>query len=107
MAPTVDYRDGLLRRLGESSDGGRDYLDACMEEGGVESFLVGLRDVVDARGGLSKLSRDTGLSRPALHAALSERGNPHVLSIIKILDALGMRMSVADKPPRPNKRRTA
>ena len=41
----------------------------------------------------SKLARDVGMSRAALYKALSGEGNPEFGTIMKVLDALGIRFS--------------
>ena len=42
---------------------------------------------------MSKLARDIGMSRSALYKALSGEGNPEFGTIMKVLDALGIRLS--------------
>ena len=70
------------------------YLTACLEEGD-EVFLIGLRDVVDAHGGMSHLAEATGLNRETLYRTLSENGNPRLSSLGLIIEALGLRLSIA------------
>lgn len=90
--PTVPYRDQLLKRL-EDPVSAAHYLTACLEEGD-EVFLIGLRDVVDAQGGMSKLAEATGLSRETLYRTLSGNGNPRLSSLGLIIEALGLRLSI-------------
>ncbi|GFE77822.1 putative addiction module antidote protein [Novosphingobium sp. FGD1] len=68
------------------------YLDAAAEDGDTAVIAAALGDVVRARN-LSKLSRDTGLSREGIYKALSGEGNPSFATIGKIADALGLRIS--------------
>lgn len=68
------------------------YLDAAAEDGDTAVIAAALGDVVRARN-LSKLSRDTGLSREGIYKALSGEGNPSFATIGKIADALGLRVS--------------
>jgi len=44
--------------------------------------------------GMSKLSKKTGLTRTTLYNILSEKGNPELKTLAKILDALGLRLSI-------------
>ena len=48
------------------------YLNACLEEGDAEVFLLALRDVARARGGIAKLAEVTELNREHLYRMLSE-----------------------------------
>jgi probable addiction module antidote protein len=69
------------------------FLEASLEEG-VETFLVALKEVAKANGGMSALSRTTALGRENLYKALSERGNPEFKTVQSVLNALGMRFSI-------------
>ncbi|MEM8605889.1 MAG: addiction module antidote protein [Myxococcota bacterium] len=93
--PTVPYRDRLLERLADPTFAAG-YLTACLEEGD-EVFLLGLRDVVDAQGGMAHLAKATGLNRETLYRTLSEAGNPRLSSLGLIIEALGLRLSI-DSP---------
>jgi probable addiction module antidote protein len=72
------------------------YLTAALEEG-EEVFLLAVRNVVKAQGGMQSLSRDTGLNRESLYTMLSDHGNPMFSSVRKVLDGLGFRVQVAPK----------
>ena len=52
--------------------------------------------------GMMRISRDTGLAREALYRALSATGNPEFATVLKVLKALGLGLSVK---PRPTRRR--
>ena len=43
---------------------------------------------------MSALARDTGLNRGNLYEALSESGNPTLATLLKITNALGLRLSL-------------
>lgn len=90
--PTVPYRDQLLKRLKDPARAAG-YLTACLEEGD-EVFLIGLRDVVDAQGGMAHLAEATGLNRETLYRTLSDNGNPRLSSLSLIIEALGLRLSI-------------
>lgn len=85
------------------------YLDACLEEGGIPLFLTAIGDVARARG-MSGVATTTGLTRASLYKALAGSGNPALATMERVLDALGLRLSVAAKdtvPPARAPRRTA
>jgi probable addiction module antidote protein len=90
--PTVPYRDLLLERLQDPTEAAH-YLTACLEEGD-EVFLIGLRDVVDALGGMAELAHASGLNRETLYRTLSEHGNPRLSSLGSIIEALGLRLRI-------------
>jgi probable addiction module antidote protein len=69
-----------------------EYLNACFEEG-PEVFLQGLRDVVEANGGVSKTASTTSLNRESLYRLLSKRGNPRLASLTAVLSSLGLKLS--------------
>jgi probable addiction module antidote protein len=73
------------------------YLDACLEGGDPNVFLIALRDVARARGGIAKLAESTSLNREHLYRMLSENGNPELRSLELLLDALGFRLSITLK----------
>jgi probable addiction module antidote protein len=70
------------------------YLTACYEEG-PEVFLQGLRDVVDAQGGMARAARLAGLNRESLYRQLSRRGNPSLTSLNAVLSALKLKLRFA------------
>lgn len=71
-------------------------MNAALEEGSQEVFLLALRDVANARG-LTLLARETSLNRENLYRILSEKGNPQLFSLTALLDALGLSLSVKPK----------
>jgi len=76
----------------------RKYIATAIEnygcEGGDIAFLLALRDVAKAQGGIGKLAEKTGLNRQNLYKALSAKGNPKFLTIEQILSGLGFRLAV-------------
>jgi probable addiction module antidote protein len=75
------------------------YLEESLEEGDMEAFKQALKHVAEARlGGLTELSRTTHLNRESLYRALSERGNPRLDTLTKVLSAVGLRLGVNVQP---------
>lgn len=76
------------------------FLDAVMAEGGDDPAYVtrALGAVARARN-ISKLARDTGLSREGIYKALSNDGNPSFATVAKIAGALGLRITFAAAHP--------
>ena len=92
-----DYDEWLVSELKTNPDQQVEYLRAALEENDMpEVFLSALKNVAKARG-ITSLANDTGLNRESLYKMLSESGNPELRSMYKILDALGLRLSVESK----------
>jgi probable addiction module antidote protein len=98
MARSRSYKETLLQRLRDPEEAAA-YLDAALEEGDKDVFLLALRDVAEARlGGIGELAQQAGLNRESLYRTLSEQGNPELASLDKLLHALGLRLSVEVDP---------
>jgi len=69
------------------------YLEACLDEGeGDAAFIAkALGDIARARG-MTQVARDTGLSRESLYKALSGERSPDFDTILKVVNALGLRL---------------
>lgn len=93
MKATVKFEKVLKDHLSDPGLAAK-YLTACYEEG-PEEFLQGLRDVVDAQGGMSRTARLAGLNRESLYRQLSRRGNPSLASLNAVLTALGLKLRFA------------
>ncbi|WP_029043227.1 MULTISPECIES: addiction module antidote protein [Cupriavidus] len=69
------------------------YFEACLAEAGDDpSFIAHALGVIAKARGMSKLARDTGLSRENLYRSLSGEGNPEFSTIWKVMRALGIRL---------------
>lgn len=71
------------------------YLEAVMEEAGDDpAFIVKALGTVARARNMSKLARDTGMSREGLYKALSGEGNPSFDTVMKVAGALGLKLSL-------------
>jgi probable addiction module antidote protein len=68
------------------------YIDAVLEEEDPALLTHALGVIARARG-MSQIAKETGLSRESLYRALSSDGNPELATVIKVLKALGVRLS--------------
>lgn len=99
MPRSASYDDLLMDML-KDEDRALAYLNAALDEQEPRVFLVALRNVTQAQGGIAKVAARSGLSRESLYRALSEKGNPSVQTLAAVLGALGARLGVAKvKPP--------
>lgn len=101
MSPTRKFRDYLTKKLEDPAEAAI-YLSVALEEyetdGSQEAFLLALRTVVEARGGVGELSSKTGLNRQHLYRALSGKGNPTWATMDAILSALHFRFTIEPLP---------
>jgi probable addiction module antidote protein len=71
------------------------YLNAALEDGEPAVLLEALRNVADAKGGMGALAKATGMSRESLYRTLSRRGNPKIETVMELLNALGLKLTIA------------
>jgi probable addiction module antidote protein len=69
------------------------YLNAALEEGDPALIVAVLGDIARAKG-MTQIARTAGLGRESLYKALSPTGNPEFATILKVVDALGLRLQV-------------
>jgi probable addiction module antidote protein len=69
------------------------YLTEALESDDPRFISRALGDVARARGGMALLAKETGISREALYRALSENGNPEFGTVLKVIRALGIKLS--------------
>ena len=87
---TTSYKDILHKKL-DDPETAAEYLTACYEEG-PEVFLMGLRDVVEAQGGVARAAELSNLNRESLYRLFSREGNPRLSSLRSVLSALGLKI---------------
>lgn len=70
------------------------YLEACMEEAGDDPAFIAVALGNIARShGMAQLAKETGLTREGLYKALSAEGNPSLGTVLKVLKALGLKLT--------------
>lgn len=69
------------------------YLEACLEEANGDAAFIAkaLGDIARAKG-MAQVARDSGLSRESLYKALSGERSPSFDTILKVVQALGLRL---------------
>lgn len=72
------------------------YLDAVFAEGDPDEMRDALAHVARAKG-MSELAQSAGITRGGLYKALGENGNPSFATVAALLNAMGVRLSVAPK----------
>src|SRR5665213_3614397 len=69
------------------------YLEACLAEANGDAAFIAkaLGDIARAKG-MTQVARDSGLSRESLYKALSGDRAPSFDTILKVIDALGLKL---------------
>lgn len=70
------------------------YISAALEDPNPDVFLSAVRDVARARG-MAQLAKDAGLGRESLYKALTPGAKPRYDTMLKLLHALGVKLSVS------------
>lgn len=69
-----------------------EYLTAALEDPNPDVFLAAVRDVARARG-MAQLAKDAGLGRESLYKALTPGAKPRYDKVLKLLHALGVKIT--------------
>ena len=77
------------------TDAARVELFADALASGDPAIITSALGLIARARGISALARETGLSRETLYKALSDGGNPRLDTLLKVTQALGVRLSGA------------
>lgn len=97
MAKNRKYHDFLLEQL-QDHDFAVAYLNEALNEslkGDEESqklFLMALRNVAEAQGGIGALAKKAKVGRESLYKTLSGTGNPKWHTLVSLVIALGLNL---------------
>ena len=94
--PIPTYHEDLIKRL-KDKHYAEMYLNATLEDEDRRVFLIALRNVVEAQGGITKLARLTKISREHIYRMLSEKGNPEFVTLKNLLSAIGLKLAIETK----------
>lgn len=74
------------------------YLEACLDEADGDAAFIAkaLGNIAKAKG-MAEVARDAGLSRESLYKALSGERSPGSDTILRVIDALGMKLHAEAK----------
>lgn len=98
LKAAVSHHDREVAELRKDRELAVEYLKAAMESidnpEDRAAGLLALRTVAEAYGGLGAVASDAGISRESLYRALSANGNPTLKTLLAVLKAVGMKLSV-------------
>jgi len=69
------------------------YLQVALEDGDTSLIVAALGDIARSKG-MTQIARETGLGRESLYKSLAVEGNPEFATVLKVLQALGLRFQV-------------
>ncbi|MFV0411451.1 MAG: addiction module antidote protein [Paracoccus sp. (in: a-proteobacteria)] len=70
------------------------YLQAVLEENDPALFRLALGDIAKAKG-MSAIAEQVGVNRASLYKSLSDNGNPTYTTVQKLIEALGLKLTVS------------
>jgi probable addiction module antidote protein len=70
-----------------------EYINATLEEGDAATFALALGHIARARG-MTEIAKEAGVSRESLYKSLRAEGNPEFATILKVLKALQLNLTV-------------
>jgi probable addiction module antidote protein len=70
------------------------YLEEAFEIGD-PAFIADALGVVARAHGMTQVAKESGLGRESLYKALSPDGHPELATVVKVMRALGLRLSAA------------
>ncbi len=91
MAKRKTKRYDVVKYL-ESEEDMAAYLQAALEDGDPSLIIHALGNIARAHG-MTEIARETGLRRESLYKALSPEGNPEFATILKVVQALGIKLN--------------
>ena len=77
----------------DSEEAMAEYLSQVLEDGDNDELIRALGHIAKAKG-MATVAKDSGLGRESLYKALSEGSQPRFDTITKVINALGLKMSV-------------
>jgi probable addiction module antidote protein len=93
MVKARDYKEHLLKQLQKPKEAAA-YLNAALQDDDPHVFLLALRDIAEAKGGMSWLADESDLNRENLYRTLSLKGNPRFFNLLAVLDAVGLEIAI-------------
>jgi probable addiction module antidote protein len=95
--PQRSHDDAVIELLRTDPTFATEYLSAALDEehleGGKEALLAALRQITKAQG-FGNVAEKAGVPRESIYRALSPSGNPRITTLLGILKATGLKLTV-------------
>ena len=92
------WRELVIEQLAADWNAALDYIQFAMEEyqadGDTAVFLLALQTFVESQGGVTELSKKTGMNQEVFSKVLSSEEPPRLDMLVTILSALGGKLSI-------------
>ena len=69
------------------------YLSAVLEDGDPALFVAAIGDIARAKG-MTEIAKKSGVTRESLYRALKIEARPRFETVAKVIQALGMKLSI-------------
>lgn len=96
------YQEDLIEALKDPVEAA-EYLNAAIEDGDKAVFLLAMRNVAQAHGGMSTVAKKANINRESLYRMLSRKGNPELKSVFNLLHVVGLKISIEPEKSRRSK----
>jgi len=91
----ISHEKAVIKELAEDPEFAAEYLKAALEETDEPKvLLIALRQLAEAKGGMAKIAKAAGIERESLYRALSARGNPRLSTLLAVIRAMGLSLTV-------------
>jgi probable addiction module antidote protein len=85
----------LVRKLQNDQAFTKKFLESLQKPQQQKMLLIALRHLAEARGGISEVADAAGMKRQSIHLALSPRGNPRLSTLIAIMKAMKLNLTLS------------
>jgi len=72
------------------------FLEGAIEENDPEFLLETIGQIARSKG-MAQLAKELNVDRTGLYRSLSQDGNPYFITVFRVLDNLGFRLSIQQK----------
>jgi probable addiction module antidote protein len=91
---SVSHEEVIVKKLRKDPAFAAEYLKAAIEDTDEPRvLLIALRHIAMARG-VAKVAKAAKIERESLYRALSPRGNPRLTTLMAVMKALGLTLTV-------------
>ena len=95
---TRSHEDATIERFQKDPELAAEYLESILKDGDEGELPQALQRMSKAFGGVGEIADRAELNAKSLYRALSAQGKPEMKTLVAILKAMGMRLSVKSIP---------
>jgi probable addiction module antidote protein len=92
---SISHDEALIAELRKDPELAAAYLREVLEEDDPRVFLIALRHLAQAHG-IAKVAKAAGVERESLYRSLSANGNPRLSTLLAVVKAIGVKLTVED-----------